>query len=225
MGFVKSLRSDNTGIGFTLEYHMGIAENNRTSADFTYNGVPVELKAHRKGSSSRVTLFTKTPTWDPLSSWEIIEKYGYIDDYGRRALKVTLTADGYNSQGLKLDIRDYTVPIIDENGSQIAYFDSSDLNKSIRDKFGENMLYVEADSEQRYDGEYFHYNNATFYQSLELSNFWKMLQRGEIVFDFRMDIRERNGGSEDYFVRDRGPAFRIQYGDISALYENYSTIL
>ena len=63
-GFIKSLRKDNTGIGYTLEETLGIKENNNGEPDFTYNGLKVELKAQRKKAGSRVTLSTKSPIWD-----------------------------------------------------------------------------------------------------------------------------------------------------------------
>lgn len=47
-GFIKSLRKDNTGIGFTLETLLGIKENNLGEPDFIYKGLKVELKAQRK---------------------------------------------------------------------------------------------------------------------------------------------------------------------------------
>lgn len=77
LDFIEGKRGNNTGIVFTLEYCLGIAENNFPGADFKYNGKSVELKTRRNSSSSRMTLFTKTPVWDPLSAKEIIEKYGY----------------------------------------------------------------------------------------------------------------------------------------------------
>lgn len=59
MGFVKSLRSSDTGIGFTFETLMGIKENNLCNHDFTYNGELVESKAQRSDTNSMVMLFTK----------------------------------------------------------------------------------------------------------------------------------------------------------------------
>src|SRR3989344_1084714 len=103
-GYVKSLRSNNTGIGYTLETLLKIKENNSWEPDFDYNGLPVELKSQRETASSRVTLMTKTPNWDPLKPKEIIEKFGYKDLYGRQALKITLIANNFNAQGFKLEV-------------------------------------------------------------------------------------------------------------------------
>lgn len=47
MGFVKSLRLSDTGIGFTFETLMGIKENNLRNHDFTYSRflLPVKLSS------------------------------------------------------------------------------------------------------------------------------------------------------------------------------------
>ena len=72
-GYVKSLRSSDTGIGYTLEALLKIKENNRGEPDFEYNGLLVELKTQRENAGSKVTLMTKTPNWNPLKPKEIIE--------------------------------------------------------------------------------------------------------------------------------------------------------
>lgn len=104
LGFVKSMRSDNTGIGYTLETLLKIKENNLGEPDLKYNGLPVELKSQRAKASSRVTLMTKTPHWDPLKPKEIMERFGYIDIQGRQGLKITLVANNFNAKGFKLEV-------------------------------------------------------------------------------------------------------------------------
>lgn len=226
MGYVKSLRRDNTGIGYTLEYYLGIPENNFGGGDFIFHGNVVELKARRNTSTSRVTLFTKVPNWDPMSTREIIERYGYIDEKGRQGLKNTLSTTSYTSQGLKLELTRSKVLIVDAEGNQLAYFDNGELQEKFTSKFGRNMLLVGADVRVDRDGiESFHYNRAVLYENLLPNRFWEMLEQGDIVFDFRFDIREHNEGFGDYFVRDHGPGFRVLNGDIGELYESYEVLL
>lgn len=59
LGFIKSHRSNNTGIGKTFEDICGIIENNFDAADFE----GIEIKSHRAMSNSYITLFTKSPTY------------------------------------------------------------------------------------------------------------------------------------------------------------------
>ena len=75
-GFIKSMRSNDTGIGYTLETLLKIKENNSGEPDLIYKGIPAELKSQRKNATSRVTLMTKTPNWNPLKPKEIMEKFG-----------------------------------------------------------------------------------------------------------------------------------------------------
>ena len=55
MGWVKSRRSNNTGIGKTFEDYVGVDENNLNQPDL----FGFDIKSHRAASSSYVTLFTK----------------------------------------------------------------------------------------------------------------------------------------------------------------------
>lgn len=72
MGFVKTHRKGDTGIGKTLEDLLGISENNIAGPDFgTY-----ELKSGRKDSSSMLTLFTKAPSPKGANK-ELLRVFGY----------------------------------------------------------------------------------------------------------------------------------------------------
>lgn len=42
-GYIKSLRGNDTGVGYTLETLLRIKENNSGEPDFQYKGVPVEF--------------------------------------------------------------------------------------------------------------------------------------------------------------------------------------
>lgn len=53
-GWIASKRKGPTGVGQTLEHYLAMKENNIALPDLG----TVELKAHRIGSSSMITLFT-----------------------------------------------------------------------------------------------------------------------------------------------------------------------
>lgn len=53
-GFIPTTRKGPTGIGHTLETHLGISENNDAHPDIE----GAELKAHRTKGKSLITLFT-----------------------------------------------------------------------------------------------------------------------------------------------------------------------
>lgn len=56
-GFIQSHRTGDTGVGKTLEDELGVEENSVQAADLG----EVELKATRRDSNSKLTLFTKAP--------------------------------------------------------------------------------------------------------------------------------------------------------------------
>ena len=57
MGWIRTHRDGNTGVGKTLEDLLGITENNIPGP----NAAMIELKSARKNVSSMLTLFTKSP--------------------------------------------------------------------------------------------------------------------------------------------------------------------
>lgn len=213
LGFVKSLRSGDTGIGKTLEELIGIPENNVTK-DFKFSRRVIELKSQRINASSRVTLITKSPHWKPLSAEEIIKKYGYPDAKGRQGLKVTVTATDFNTRRLKLQVNkpNNKINIIHETDGVICYFQMNELMDKIREKLSQNLLIVFAKTKRKRRIEYFHYYEAYFLSRLSEKNFKRLLSKGKIVWEFRMHIKE-NGS-----VRDHGAGFRISEKYLPNLY-------
>lgn len=219
-GFIKSMRSDNTGIGYTLETVLKIKENNGGDPDFKYNGLPIELKSHRYGASSRITLMTKTPNWVPLKPKEIIEKFGYKDILGRKALKITLTANNWNPRGFKLEVDKTSnkLNIKHKDFGIVAYFDIDELMNKLKTKLYENLLLVLADTKKKQGKEYFRYKKAILLKNLSEDAFEQLFKDGLIVWEFRMHIKE-NGA-----VRDHGPGFRISENHINKLYSENKVI-
>ena len=220
-GFIKSLRKDNTGIGYTLEELLGIKENNIGEPDFTYNGLKVELKAQRKKAGSRVTLSTKSPIWDPLRDREIITKLGYTDKKGRKALKITLKIDGFNPKGFKLKLEKSKdkLEIIHKEFGVTCYFKFSELIEAVKTKIYENLLLVLADKEKEGEEESFHYVEANLFSDFDENNFEKLLIDGKIVWEFRMHLKESG------FARDHGSGLRISRKYLGNLFKKEEKIL
>ncbi len=218
-GFIKSLRKDNTGIGYTLEETLGIKENNNGEPDFTYNSLKVELKAQRKKAGSRVTLFTKSPIWDPLRDRDIISKLGYVDNKGRQALKVTLKLDKFNPKGFKLSLDKDRLNIVHKDFGVVCYFKFSNLIEAIKTKLYENLLLVLADKKKEGEDEYFHYIEATLFSKFNEDNFKDLIIDGKIVWEFRMNLKESG------FARDHGSGLRISRKYLGNLFDKEEKIL
>src|SRR3989344_3430917 len=84
-GFIKSHRSNNTGIGKTLEDEMNISENNLPEHDFTIGKTLIELKAQRIEAGTPITLSTKEPTWK-MNKFEVKKKNSNSPSQIRRGL-------------------------------------------------------------------------------------------------------------------------------------------
>ena len=97
MGFVKTHRAHDTGIGKTLEDLLGIKENNLRLPDIG----EVELKAKRIDSSSMLTLATKSP--EPKGVNKVLfEKYKYLDKEGKYNLHSTVCGSRNNPQSFRV---------------------------------------------------------------------------------------------------------------------------
>lgn len=86
-GWVKSLRRGPTGIGHTLEQILGLEENNIAFPDLGL----IELKSHRIGSSSLITLFTFNRKAWKMKPLDAVKKYGTLDKDGRLGLYFTMS--------------------------------------------------------------------------------------------------------------------------------------
>ena len=217
---IKSLRRGDTGVGYTLENLLNIRENNSGEPDFKYKGLPVELKTQREGSSSRVTLMTKTPHWDPLKPKEIVEKFGYVDSSGRKALKATLTAKETNSRGFKLCFDECAkkLKIVHKDRGAVAYFNIGEIMDKLKSKLYKNLILVLADGKKKGGEEFFVYEKAVLLQALSEESFEMLLKEGLMVWEFRMHLKE-NGN-----VRGHGPGFRISESRIDELYSKKKVI-
>ncbi len=213
MGYILSVRKGSTGVGHTFEQKMGLSETNIPVPDL---GGRVEIKTTRRDSTSLITLFCFNKGVWHISQKELIERYGYIDNSGRKALKNTVYAGRQISQGLSLSIDDANnkVSLIDNNRTQLATWDVFVMVGKLMSKLS-TVLFVIAD--RRFDTneeEEFLYNEAHILTDPLPRNFINAFMSGKVGIDLRMHLKE--SGS----VRNRGTAFRIKEIDLWDLYSN-----
>ena len=212
-GYIESLRRGSTGIGYTFETLFGVKENNIPIPDI---GGRVEIKTVRKDSQSLITLFTFNRGVWHMKQKEIIQKYGYIDEKGRVALKNTVFYEKIIPQGLKLEIDENknTIHLMDTVDREIiATWDVYVIVGKFMTKLS-RLLIVLADRKVVEGKEYFHYNEAYFLTDPSPRSFIKAFKKSIIGIDLRMHLKE-NGA-----VRNRGTAFRIKERDLVELYEH-----
>ncbi len=182
-GWIASKRKGPTGIGQTLEHYLGIKENNVALPDLG----TVELKAHRIGSSSMITLFTfnrKAWKMDPLKA---IKKYGTKDSNGRLGMYFTM-ARTPNSMGLFLHIDKTSISVRHISGQIVAEWELETLAERFAKKIP-GLVFVSAFSEMRGDIEWFKYERAQLLRRTSPDIISEQVFAGNVLFDVRMDSR------------------------------------
>ena len=224
MGFVKTHRSGNTGIGKTLEDLLGIEENNFAGPD----GLTTELKAGRNNATSMLTLFTKSP--EPLGINSILLKeLGYPDPKrnGKIVLHSTMNAVSFNQlrggNKLKIELTEDKIiinsPKLRDKSLKIPFWNYQTLQNSFELKIGKELLYVKADSRGSGINEEFHFNEAWLMRDFQFENFLKQLEKGNLLVDIRMGLYE-NGG-----VHDHGTAFRLKPENLPMCFNSLEQVL
>ena len=213
IGFVKTHRRGDTGIGKTLEDLLEIKENNIPLPDI---GETAELKTCRKNTISMLTLFTFEPC--PRGGDRdriLLDNFGYSKRKNERSkeLHSTLSSKRYNNQNLKLKVEKEKICIISKRKKLNIYWNTEDLKKKLETKIPA-MVHVLADQKRIKDIEHFHFNEAYLLERCGFETFKEMIKKDEIVVDFRMYYKP------DGHIRNHGTAFRIK---INKLYHAFKT--
>ncbi len=232
LGFVKSRRRSNTGIGKTFEDLMGVSENNSPAPDMK----GYEIKSHRAAAQSYVTLFTKCPSFPKGANTYLKDKYGvsYDKNPKLKRLHTSLFADKANSYAKK-----YAFKLLNNKKEKCVYiavyslrtkklldyscgYTYDDLERVLKKKL-KSLFYVSADTKKDSKGvEYFHFKKAEIYENPSFRKFLNMLDKGLIMYDIRIGSyqSEKNIGK----AHDHGSGFRILEKNLSKLYSDHETI-
>uniref|UniRef100_A0A7C3Z1X9 Glycosyl hydrolase n=1 Tax=candidate division WOR-3 bacterium TaxID=2052148 RepID=A0A7C3Z1X9_UNCW3 len=203
MGWIRTHRAENTGIGKTLEDLLGITENNIPGP----NATMIELKSARKNASSMLTLFTKSPS-PPQANSILLEKFGYASTkkQGTKRLETTVNAIDFNTikgrPGFKISIEKDRVNLVASSNEVVAYWDKETLKNSFERKLPK-LLYVKAEARGKGSEEEFWFNEAWLLSGFNFNNFVKLLKEGVILVDIRI------GQYPDGRPHDHGTGFRV----------------
>ena len=218
-GFVPTLRSGSTGIGYTLETMLDIEENNSPGGDF----MGMELKAWRDdGSDSeryeKMNLFLKEPKWiDGLKSKDRVHKYGYVDPNGRAALYSTVTIET-NSHKLGFEIEKEASKLwLTFAGQRVAWWSFDVLKKRLTEKHTETV-FVSASVRGEGKQEEFHYQQVLWCRAPSVEKFLKLLAEGDVLLELRMHLKETGS------VRNHGSCFRVRKDRLKDLFR-YATVV
>ncbi|HPC57002.1 MAG TPA: MvaI/BcnI family restriction endonuclease, partial [Caldisericia bacterium] len=186
-GYIESLRSGSTGIGYTLEKLLDLNENNLPIPDL---GGRVEIKTIRKDSQSLITLFTFNRGVWQISQSEIIKTYGYKDEKERLALKNTLFYKKEIPQNIMIELDEVNnlIQLVDKQTKKVlAIWDIYNIVGKFMSKLG-RLLVIFADRKYQNDKEFFYYNEGYILSNPSSRKFIKAFKDSLIGIDLRMHL-------------------------------------
>ena len=238
-GWIKSLRPLNSGgIGNTIDALLGQPENNLPVADTAQ----WELKSHRVGSASLLTLFhlEPHPARSSVVSRVLLPKYGWPDQKGRvgefsfrQTLRTTQPTD--RGFGILVDNENATlrvlfdVRLVSEHHrawletvraragvgrlSPEPYWTHQQVDIQASTKL-QNVFYIEAHTRRVNREEFFAIARVQVLQGFEIRQFIGALEQGAV----RIDFDARTG-------HNHGTKFRIQQDWFPSMYRYMETPL
>lgn len=220
-GFVKSLRSGPTGIGYTLETMLGIKANASASPD--YKGIEIKAGRSTSGKSlrkTRTSLFSQIPEWkrSPLKSGRaLLDEAGYLDPSTGRLQLYCTNRMVPNSQGLYLALD----PSEEWLESRRHYGQGSDallvrwsmekLRERLRTKHA-STFWVSADVRVGSSGEEFRFTRVTHTRQPLVWNLGPAIVAGAVTMDYTLSLKPSGQ------TRDHGYLFKLHEDDIDVLF-------
>lgn len=194
-GFIPTKRKGPTGIGHTFEAALELDENNFALPDIEN----IEIKAHKDGVNSMITLFTFNNKAWIMPPLDAIKKYGSYDENGRLGMYYTMSLTP-NSRGLFLTVDKEKITVQHTSGEIIATWRLDNLAERFIQKIPA-LLFVSALTEERDGKEYFHFYRAQLMKGTTpelLSDLFK-------TRDILVDLRLHDKGT---MARNHGTGFR-----------------
>lgn len=205
-GWIDSLRTGDTGIGYTFETLLGIKENNDQQADF--RGIEIKCKGTKEGehsTSTKLNLFQAGPNWlVDATAKELIRILGKPGDNGLFACysQVTVTP---NNLGLLLQILRASEKIdLRKSTEALGYWTFPQLAKRLAEKHS-RAAFVKARVRNSKTKSQFAYEELVYCDRPSIDRFVNLVADRNIVFEFTMseklDGKIRNHGYPWRLVR------------------------
>lgn len=226
-GYIRTLRSGPTGVGFTLETLLGIKANAKKTPD--YKGI--EIKASRATESGRSTvrstLFSMAPDWSksPYSALRLLRTYGRDNEEGRRQIYCTLDNVPNPTFGFYLRVEDSAAEISSRRGvprhkpltmdEKVLAWSLDNLRLALQTKHRETF-WIKAKTRGRGEREEFLYYEAQHTTGPLPANFEALIASGHIELDFLLSLKEGRNGQER--ARDHGYLFKMWERDRDLLF-------
>lgn len=207
LDWIPTKRRGPTGIGQTLEQLLGLNENNIALPDLN----EIELKAHRIGSASMITLFTFNRKAWKMKPLEAIRKYGTADANDKMGLYFTMSPRP-TSTGLFLHTENETISVRHISGETIAEWSLDTLAQQFVKKMP-GLILVSALSETRGDIEWFRFTRAQLLTETSPEIIREQILAGNVLVDLRLHDKGTS-------ARNHGTGFRAREDKLLLLFKN-----
>jgi len=207
MGWVDSLRTGDTGIGYTFETLIGVEENNSKEAD--YRGIEIKCKQAKTGSArgGKINLFQQAPEWtQKLSGMDRLKLIGKQEADGTYSCHSQVTALP-NNLGLHLSLREIDQRIDLLKGSdEIGFWLYEVLQKRLLEKHS-RAVFIKASVRTGKEKIQFKYDELIYCERPSIERFVDLVKTRNIVFEFVM--AERSGK-----LRNHGYPWRLGHEEL-----------
>jgi hypothetical protein len=203
-GWIDTLRSGDTGIGYTFETLLGIEENNEQIADF--KGIEIKCKGTKEGkanSSSKFNIFQAGPSWATKSPMkQRIRILGTLNESGLYSCYSQVTTTP-NNIGLLLDVLNVQSKIdLRKNTEALGFWTFERLKKRLLEKH-DRAVFVKAKSRSTTGKMQYAYEELVYCDKPSIERFVELVVQRNIVFEFTMH-EEPNGR-----IRNHGYPWRL----------------
>ncbi len=193
-GFIKSLKSGDTGIGYTLETLLGIKQNSSKLPD--YKGIEIKSMRDR---GTRNTLFSKVPDWGKSrigSAEDLVNLRGQKNNnYGNiKTIFHTIKSTHANTYGLQLDVDSNFVHQVYTKGKlyqKDVCWELSSLQQRINEKHKETF-WIDAETRLNNNHEEFHYKSVLHTGNPDPSVLSTLIEADLITVDYLIWEKTKN---------------------------------
>lgn len=207
-GWIASLRSGDTGVGYTFETLLGITENNNKDAD--YDGIEIKCKQKKAGrpQTGKVNLFQQAPEWakkmSGLDRLKMLGKQGVEGLYSCHSQVTTLQ----NNINLRLALLEIEQRIdLLKAEEEVGSWKFDILQQRLAEKHN-RAVFIKAAVKTDSSGVQFQYNELVYCERPSIQRFVDLVKSRDIVFEFIMSEKEKGT------VRNHGYPWRLTSVDL-----------
>ncbi|WP_299066192.1 MvaI/BcnI family restriction endonuclease [uncultured Psychrobacter sp.] len=212
---LKAIMKGDTAIGMTVEHALDLPANSSKKPD--YKGI--ELKSGRvTKSKTRSNLFAQVPAWDKSvikSSRKIVDTYGYLDqDNGDQRLYCTVSALGFNNQGLRLKVDFENDRVYEEHEvyGEVVIWEGQKLRERLLEKHQETF-WISAAVKKINDDEFYSLEKFTHTKNPMAHQLLPLIDQGIITLDHLIKRKNKTGRTSE-----KGPFFKIRPENLIMLF-------